>query len=168
MTEHALPDLHRELEAMVGLQGPTLRGRITRRDIERFATSSGETTPIYTDEDAAREAGYDGVPSPPMLLSSVIEWGAGPPLDELRVDGTGVGRESWLPLEGLRLMGGGQDLVFHAPVLAETELVAQPSLESVQLKEGAGGLLVLMIITTEFRDADGLGLVTCRETLIAR
>ncbi len=168
MSTRALADVHRELEAMVGRHGPPLRGRLERRDIERYAVACGDPSPIYASEAAAREAGYDAVPSPPVMLSSIIEWGAGPSLDGLRVDGTGVGRESWLPLQGLALMGGGQDLVFHAPVLAGTAVEAQTTLERVELKEGGAGAMVLLTIRTDYRDGDGAELVTCHETLIAR
>lgn len=168
MSERSIDDVQAELEALIGREGPSLTGTVLARDIERFAIASGDESPVYADEQAARQAGYDGIPAPPLMLTSVLEWGAGPPLEEYRTDGTGVGRESWLPLDGLRLMGGGQDLLFHAPVLAGDEFVAQPSLESVTLKEGGAGSMVLMVIKTEFRTHDGQDLVTCRETLIAR
>lgn len=168
MTGRTPVRLHGELAAMIGREGPEIRGRLERRDIERYAVASGETTPIYFDESAARAAGYGGVPSPPTMLTSVIEWGAGPTLGDLRADGTGVGREGWLPLEGFRLMGGGQDLEIHAPALAGTSFTARPRLEDAQLKTGGAGELVLMTITTRYSDVDGADLVTCRETLIAR
>jgi acyl dehydratase len=163
-----MADVHRELQARIGDRGPELRGELSQRDIARYAVASGETSPIYTDAAAARAAGYAGIPAPPVMLSSIIEGGAGPPLGDLRPDGTGVGRESWLPLEGLRLMGGGQDLILPQPVLAGTAYVAQPRLESVELKEGGSAAMVIMVITTDFRSADGADLVTCRETIIAR
>jgi len=155
MTERSMTAVHGELEALIGHTGPVVRGTVLRRDIQRYAMASGEDPR----EDMA---------APPVMLSSVIEWGAGPPLEHLRPDGTGVGRESWLPLGGLRLMGGGQDLWFHRPVPAGTEFVAQPELESVTLKEGGAGAMVLMVITTVYRTTGGEDLVTCRETLIAR
>ena len=153
---------------MIGREGPQLRGRVDRRDIERFAIASQDSSPIHRDESAAAAAGYEGLPSPPLLLSSILEWGAGPPIDELRADGTGVGREGWLPLANLRLMGGGQDLVLHDPVLAGTEFIATPALESIELKGASGRELLFIVIVTEFRSTDGTPLVTCRETLIAR
>jgi acyl dehydratase len=168
MSARSIADAHSELEALIGHEGPELSGTVSARDIERFAVASSDASPIYADEEAARQAGYDGIPSPPLMLSSVLEWGAGPRLNDLRPDGTGLGRESWLPLDGLRLMGGGQDLLLHSPVLAGTEFVAQPALESVTLKQGAAGSMVLMVIKTEFRTPEGVDLVTCRETLIAR
>ena len=168
MTARPLTDALAELQTLVGSEGAEVSGTILRRDIERFARASGDEAAIHFDDDAARDAGYASVPAPPLMLSSILEWGPGPPLGELREDGTGVGRESWLPLESLRLMGGGQDLELHAPVHDGRQFVARPRLEAVELKEGAAGALLLMTITTEFRDPDGTPLVTCRETLIGR
>jgi acyl dehydratase len=168
MAEVEIADAAAALEAMIGRRGPELRGSVCARDIARFAVASGEDSPIYTSAEAARAAGYEGIPCPPLLLSSVIEWGAGPPLAELRDDGTGVGREGWLPLAGLRLMGGGQDLELHRPVLAGTDFLATPELVAVERKRGGGGELILLTIETVYMTSDGERLVTCRETLIAR
>lgn len=162
MSDVSVREAYEALKAMVGASGPPYRGTVLVRDIERFAIASGDDDPAYVTDGGGRRA------SPPLLLSSVREWGAGSPLDELRADGTGVGGEGWLPLAGLRLMGGGQDLSFHEDVLSDQSFTAVPTLEDVQLKEGGAGALVLLVITTEYRAPEGVKLVTCRETLIAR
>ncbi len=168
MPEADLAAATRKLEAMIGQKGPELRGSVSARDIARFAVASGDASSVYTSDADARAAGYEGIPCPPLLLTSVLEWGAGPPLLELRTDGTGVGREGWLPLSGMRLMGGGQDLDIHQEAVAGTEFVARPVLTAVERKSGAGGDTVLLTIEIEFRTPSGESLVTCRETLIGR
>jgi hypothetical protein len=154
MSVRTLTDAHAELTELVGRRGPVVRGEVTRTIVERFATAAADT-------------GGDGT-APELMLSSILEWGAGPPLAGLREDGTGVGREGWLPLDGLRLMGGGQDLALHAPVADGLAFEAEPALTSVTLKSGRGGDFLLLVITTEFRGPGGEPLVTCRETLIGR
>lgn len=138
------------LQEHVGSRGPEVRTVVTRRDVERFLVATGDPRPV-------------GEVAPALFLSSMIETGAGPPLGALRPDGTGVGREGWLPLTGAQLMGGGQDLTFHAPVRVGAEVTGTPELESVTVK----ARLVLLVITTTFGTADE-PLLTCRETLIAR
>ena len=149
------------LTPLIGACGPPVSGIVTIRDIERFAAATG-------DRIVARDRPDGRIAAPPLMLSSVIEWGAGPGLAALRDDGTGVGREGWLPLAGLKLMGGGQDLTFHADVLSGDAFTATPRLDDVQLKSAASGPLLLLTVTTVFRDAAGRELVTCHETLIAR
>jgi hypothetical protein len=145
----------------VGTAGPTVSGTVTDRDIARFAVACGDEAPVGSAQGAPMLV-------PLLMLPSVIEWGAGPALHELRPDGTGVGREGWLPLDGLRLMGGGQDLEFHADVMSGREFTAVPRLDAVQLKGGGTGELLLLTITTVFRDEEGTDLLTCRDTLIGR
>jgi hypothetical protein len=153
------------LEALIGRSGPTVNGFVERRDIERFARASGEDSPIYYGEEGVDD---QVIPAPPILLSAMINWGVGPALDALRPDGTGVDRERWLPLDGLRLMGAGQELEVHRQVSAGQAFAAEPTLQSVTRKSGAGGGLILLVIKTVFRAEDGSSLLTCQETLIAR
>lgn len=156
------------LVAMIGASGPEQRGRVDAVAIERFARASGETDPVYFSDDAARLAGYGGRPAPPLMLSSVLDWAGGPALGDLRADGSGAGRESWLPLDGLRLMGGGQSLTFHHPVLADAGFAGNPRLTDVVLKQGSTGDLILLTILTEFVDTAERPLVSVTETLIGR
>lgn len=160
---------YEELNELVGKKGDPYRGEVKAGDIRRFARASGETSDVYFDAWAASRAGHPGIPAPPLMLPSVIEWDVGPALEELRDDGTGVSKESWLPIAGLRVMGGGQDLEFHRNVYAGDHFEALPVLESVERKEGSSGVLILLTILTKFSTEDaGEDLVTCRETLIVR
>jgi hypothetical protein len=162
VTEVELQRSLTELRSMVGTAGPEIRGTLRPEHAARFAAASGEEDPAY------RTVGLDDqLPCPPMFLSSVLEWGS-PPLDKLRDDGTGAGREGWLPLSGLRLMGGGQDLEFHADVRTGQTFTAVPRLHDVTLKEGAAGSLLLLSVAVEYLAEDGSPLLTCLETLIAR
>jgi hypothetical protein len=152
-----VPDLaavHARLLELVGTSGSEIAGRADRRDFARFALACGEDDP--------------GDVAPPLYLASVIEWGAGPPLRALREDGTGAAHDDFLPLEGLRLMGGGQELELGDDVVHGTEFTARPTLEDATLREGRSGPLLLIRVRTEFRATDGRLLLTRRETLLAR
>lgn len=138
------------------------------RSVERFARASGETNPVYFSDAAARSAGFPARPAPPLMLSSVLDWSGGPALDQLRPDGSGADKERWLPLDGLRLMGGGQSLEVHRPAMTGTAFTASTSLRDVTLKTGGSGALLLIVLVTVFHDAQGQLLLTCTETLIAR
>jgi len=152
-----VPDLaavHAQLLELVGTSGAEISGRADRRDFARFAVACGEEVPADV--------------APPLFLPSIIEWGAGPPLHELREDGTGADRDAFLPLDGLRLMGGGQDLELLEDVAHGTEFTARPTLEDAMLREGRSGPLLFIRVRTEFRATDGRLLLTSRETMIAR
>jgi hypothetical protein len=152
-----VPDLaavHARLLELVGTSGAEVSGRGDRRDFARFALACGEEDP--------------GDVAPPLFLPATIEWGAGPPLHELREDGTGAHRDAFLPLDGLRLMGGGQELELVEDLVHGTAFTARPTLEDATLREGRSGPLLLLRLRTEFRTGDGRLLLTCRETIIAR
>jgi len=51
------------------LPGPTLL--ITRSRLRNFAAATGQTDPVYTDLDAAKQAGHRDLPVPPTFLFGV-------------------------------------------------------------------------------------------------
>ena len=155
-----LEAVHQRLSAVLGQESTQPLGVVEGRDIERFAVAS-QSPPGWSGTGDQRVA-------PPLYLSSVMGWGSGPAEDELRPDGSGPDETRGLPLDGVRLMGAGQDLEFHQPVREGTAVVAHTSLAEVELKYGRSGSLLIMKILRHFTDADGQPLVTCRESFIAR
>lgn len=151
-----LPGALARLRPMVGAPGPEVHGRAAKVEFARFARAADDDNQIYE------------TVAPPLYLTSIGEWGAGPSQAELRADGTGTGHDAWLPLDGLRLMGGGQELEFHEQVVDGTAFVATPTLEEVELREGRSGPLLLLWVRTDYVDASGRPFVVCRETIIAR
>ncbi|MGH3240708.1 MAG: FAS1-like dehydratase domain-containing protein [Spirillospora sp.] len=142
-------------------------GRVSATEFQRFAMAAGETDPVYFDDAAARAAGLPGAVAPPLFLSSVLGWGAGPADAELGADGTGD-ETAGLPLAGLRLMGAGQDLDFHNPVHDGVRVVRETSVEDVTLKAGRSGPFLVITRLRRFLDESGTPLLTCRDNLIAR
>lgn len=154
---------YEQLRREVGREHTTKLGTVADRDLHRFAVAShapeGWSDQGYPEGDLV---------APPLFLSSVMGWGAGPPESDLDTDGTSVEETRGLPLAGVRLMGAGQDLEFHAPVRAGACVHAHTSLEDVQLKHGRSGTLLILRVLRRFTEADGEALVTCRESFVAR
>ena len=72
-----------ETLAMVGEPlGEPVSALITRREAQRYARAVGDLDPIYFDEAAARDAGYDGLVAPPTFVGHAVVEGA--TLDDLR------------------------------------------------------------------------------------
>lgn len=55
----------------IGRQLPAFLASTSAYQLRCFATATGETNPIYLDEQAARDAGYPGLPLPPTFLFSL-------------------------------------------------------------------------------------------------
>ena len=159
---------HELAKDIVGKEHTQELGRISQKDFQRFAYAIGDLNPRYLDEETARAAGLPSVVAPPLYLSGVMGWEPGPADEELRGDGTGRAETAGLPLEGLRLMGAGQEIEIHHPVVDGMEIVAHVSLASVELKDGRSGPLLLLQILRRYIDGEGREVLTCRESFIAR
>lgn len=143
----------------VGTQERRYLGAITERDSARFHVTIQGAVP----GDDRKQTGMH-----PLMPSAVLAWGEGPPEDDLIADGNVKDVFAGVDLGGLRLMGGGQDLVFHQPVEPGTELWMDVQVEDVQLKQGRSGEFITLLILREFRDAAGTTYTTCHETFLAR
>lgn len=164
----SIPALSEELKGYVGRSERTDLGIVRKEAFQRFAVAADNLNPVFFEADSAKAAGYSDAVAPPLFLSAVRNWQTGPPQDSLRPDGTTSREFAFLPLEGLRIMGGGQDLEFHAPVTDGIRVSMELRLEGIELKQGRSGDLLLIKITQIYRDAADRPLVTCRETFIAR
>jgi hydroxyacyl-ACP dehydratase HTD2-like protein with hotdog domain len=134
-------------------------GVLDARDLQRFAVAVGAAAEV--DPGAVVEAH-------PLYLTAVLGWAAGPPNHELRPDGTELLATDRVPVDGLRLMGGGQELEFLESPRAGMEVQVETVLEHVEIKEGRSGRLLLMRIVRRYRTTDGVLLAVCTETLMAR
>ncbi len=164
----SVPDVYEKVKARIGKTERVKLGTIREREFQRFAIAGGNSNPLFFDAAAAKAAGYAAVIAPPLYLSSVMGWEPGPPEEVLRADGTGGQEVAGLPVEGLRLMGGGQNLEFHLPVTDGMEVTMELGPESVELKEGRSGQFLVITLTRRYRDQNDRLLVTCRENFIAR
>lgn len=155
----SIDEVYENTRQLVGVVHPRDLGRIERRDLERFSFAAGA---------AAGSAGDRPLVAHPLYLTAVLGWGAGPATGDLRPDGTEILDIDAIPLSGLRLMGGGQNLEFHADVTEGMTVRSEFSLEGVEVKGGRSGPLLLLHVLRQYWDEQGTLLVTCRETLMAR
>lgn len=166
-SEQRLQEAHDRAAPFIGRTERVALGRIHAREVARFAIATGDPSPVWSDESAAREAGYAGVPVPPLYLTAVLGWGAGPREDELMADGNALPSLGSVPLDGLRLMGGGQQVTVHHPVLVGTDVVLDTTVERLERKQGRSGPLLIVSVLRHYRDDMGLLLVECRESFLA-
>lgn len=164
----SIPAIYENVKRQIGKTERISLGTVRERDFQRFATACGNQNPVFFDDQAARAAGYDGITAHPLFLSSVMGWDAGPSNEALRADGTAGQEVALLPIEGLRLMGAGQQLEFHYPVSDGMAVTMELGTEAVELKEGRSGQFLVIRLVRHYRDQKERMLVTCRETFIAR
>lgn len=165
----AIEQVAERLKRDVGSKREKYLGEISHQLIRRYALSIGDDNPLYHDGDFARTHGYEDIVAPPNMLASVIDWGVGTPESDLRRDGTSYSDETpEIEEEGVRVMGGGEKMRFHKPVVAGTEVTLTSELADVSTKEGRKGPLTLLVFDNTFTDQRGDVLCVCSRTVILR
>jgi acyl dehydratase len=148
-------------------------GEIRALDFQRYAVVVGDLNPIYFNDAAARSAGYPGIIAPPNFLTSIIEWGLGPLESEMREDGNhrdgmaqkliGVPPER---LQGLRMMGGGNEITYGKPVRPGDIVTVAKRFISAEERQSRMGPLVFFVHESTYTNQHGELLAICRETNI--
>lgn len=153
MSSEIDPDEH---EHRIGAVETYDLGRITRRDVRRYARAVEDDNPLFTDLEYALEHGYDDLVVPPNYLSAIIERGAGRPSDRLREDGIDPQRFPFeLPPTAV-LMGGGQELTIDRYAVAGEEITAEETfLDIYQRESDSMGTLTFLERETEYFESEG-------------
>jgi acyl dehydratase len=124
---------------------------VSRAKIREFAAAVGEPSPLSSDVDAARAAGYADLVAPPTF--AVIPAFRG--LAEV------MGRIG-APLE--RQVHGEQGFTHHRPIVAGDELVTTATAERIR---NVGGSL-FVTVSCDVTDVDGAAVTTARSVVVVR
>jgi acyl dehydratase len=163
-SESLIPD---EARALIGepLAEP-VTATVTAAASQRFALAADDLNPIYFDEVAAREAGYEGIVVPPTFLGWAL--GAFRPITELRPDGLYKSGGRRINLNVARVMFGGDEWDFLEPIYAGDTITAVTRLKSLEQKEGGSGPFVLQSTETTYTNQHGRVVARARGLSIAR
>jgi acyl dehydratase len=128
---------------------------IERTRLRFFAKAIGETDPIYTDEAAARAAGYPDLPAPPtFLFAAELDSGVS---DRLLQD---------LGIPLAKLLHGEQGFTHHKPACVGDTITVRSRIEDVyDKKNGALEFVVKTARATNQRDelvAEMRTVIVCR------
>lgn len=155
-----------EAKAMIGKQVGLQTGIVYPKEAQRFAAAVGDLNPLYFDDETARAQGYRGVIAPPMFLSQILQGVTR--LDAVREDGVPLEGGSDIPLRAERLMAGGEDYEFLAPIYPGDSITAQTHIQNIEEKSGRSGRFVLITRETQYTNQDGTVVAKGRFSLIAR
>ena len=122
----------------IGRTFPASQAEVEKGRLRFFAKAIGETSPVYTDEAAARAAGYTSLPVPPTFLFS-LEMEQPDPF-------------AWIAEVGMdltRILHGEQSFSYHQPVCAGDTLTFASRIEDIyDKKNGALSFVVRAIKVT--------------------
>jgi acyl dehydratase len=148
-----------EAKAMIGRQVDRRSGVVHAKEAQRFAAAVGDLNPLYFDEEVARS-------QPPLFLPHALLGVAR--LDALREDGVPLEGGGDVPVRAQRLMAGGEEYEFLAPLRVGDTITAETRIRDIEEKQGRSGRFVLITRETVYTNQDGVPVAKGRFTLIAR
>jgi acyl dehydratase len=138
----------------IGKVLPGFKATAEAGQLRFFARTIGETSPVYLDEAAARDAGHPGLPLPPTFLFS---------LDLLNPS------KSWRDEMGIRpdrILHGEQSFEYHRMAYAGDTLQFDTRIADVYDKKG--GALSFVIRETRVTNQRGEHVADLRSSLVHR
>lgn len=139
----------------IGHELPASQLPVERSRLRFFAKAIGETDPVYTDEAAARDAGYPDLPAPPtFLFAAELDSGAN---DQLLAD-LGV------PLS--KLLHGEQGFSYHRPACVGDTITVRSRIEDIYDKKN--GTLEFVVKTSRATNQNDELVAEMRTVLVCR
>jgi acyl dehydratase len=132
----------------VGVVSEPRTVEIEKGFLKFFAKATGESNPIYFDEEAARAAGHPAIPAPPTYLFS-LALGAPAKRGEVLDVENGIG------VDMRHILHGEQKFAYHRPVHAGDRLTLTTTTSDIYSKKG-GALDFVVQDTRAVNDAGEL------------
>ena len=137
----------------VGKTYPPVSYAVGREKVREFAAAVGEEDPRHHDVEAARAAGYVDVVAPPMFAVVYSGRAVGPALFDPEVG-----------IDFARMVHGGQEFVWGAPVVAGDEISTEVEVKDVADRGG----LQFFVFESRSTNQDGETVCTGKWTNIVR
>ncbi|HEU0199883.1 MAG TPA: MaoC family dehydratase N-terminal domain-containing protein [Burkholderiaceae bacterium] len=140
----------------IGHRLPPFSADVEKGRLRFFAKATGQTDPAYSDESAAREAGYPGLPVPPTFLFCLEMMDAPNPAAVRELLGIDIGR----------VLHGEQQFTYHAMAFAGDRLTFEQEIEDIYAKKG--GALEFVVRRTRVTNQDGGRVADLRTVTVVR
>ncbi len=138
----------------IGRRLPTFLATAEAGQLRFFAKATGETNPIYFDEQAARDAGYPGLPLPPTFLFSL----------EFQIPSNAWRDE--LGIVTSRILHGEESFRYHRMAYAGDTLRFDVCIADIYDKKG--GALEFVVRETRVTNQHGEHVADLRSVLVQR
>jgi acyl dehydratase len=143
-----------EIRSWIGRETPPWTIAVTPLEVKRFAVATDDLNPLYVDETQARHSRYGGLIAPPLFYMAPMTDPV--PESELRPDGLPyVGKFPIPPTPLPRLMDGGTEVEFFAPIRVGDTLTGRCKITDIYQKDGRTGPLIFVARETSFTNQRG-------------
>lgn len=139
----------------IGMKSAPHRVEVEKSRLRFFSKAIGETDPIYTDEEAARAAGYASLPAPPTF-AFCLEMEKPNPFEDLELMGINLGK----------VLHAEQSFSYHAPICAGDVLTFETRVSDIYEKKG--GALEFVVQDCSVRNQTGGLVAELRRVIVVR
>ncbi len=139
----------------IGTEMPPFTVEVERGRLRFFAKATGQTDPVYSDDDAARAAGHPGLPVPPTYLFCLEMDGPNP-----------AAIRELLGLDYRRILHGEQGFTFHRLAHAGDRLTFRQRIADIYDKKG--GALEFIVRHTAVTNQHGEAVAELRTVTVYR
>ena len=139
----------------IGHVFPAFTAEVEKGRLRFFAKAIGESNPIYTDEEAAKAAGYRALPAPPTFTSVLDQESPDflPVLDLLGIDIA-------------RILHGSQEFEYLEPICAGDTISVQVRIADIFDKKG--GALEFVVMEHTYTNQDDVLTTRATSTMVVR
>lgn len=144
-------------KSIIGREYPEFAFEVEKGKIREFARAIGDKNPLYYDEKAAREAGFEGLALPPSFPTVFSNFGGtmGVLLDDLKLDLA-------------KILHGGLQYEYFKPVKPGDILRGKVKVANVFEKAGKSGTMDFIVMETTYTNQNGEKVLVDTSTLIQR
>jgi acyl dehydratase len=145
---------------------------VERGPVTAFAKAVMDDNPIYESREAARAAGFDDIPAPPIYAFSAMGfWGTFPEDQPADANpGTNPMMEiiGGLMKQGGMVLHGEQEFEYHRPLVVGERVHGEGKVVDIYEKESKGRTMTFVVTENVYRDDAGDPVLTTRMNLIHR
>lgn len=139
----------------IGHEFAPVTAEVEKGRLRFFAKATANADPIYSDEAAAKKAGYRALPAPPTFLFC-LEMDRDNPFDFLEL----------LQIDLGKVLHGEQNFAYHAPVVAGDRITFRSKIADIYDKKG--GALEFVVVETKAHNQDGTHVADMRRSIVVR
>ena len=140
-------------KTLIGRESEPVLHEVEKGAIRSFVDALGDPNPIYSDEQAARAAGFPGLVAPPTFPAALA-------MNEHFRHTLDLGTRSLLQSE--------QQIECGRPIVAGDRITVVSRVADVQERAGASGPMDILVLEDEGRDPQGALVFRTRATFVLR
>ncbi|MDY6968274.1 MAG: MaoC family dehydratase N-terminal domain-containing protein [Spirochaetota bacterium] len=142
-------------KSFVGKEYPEFSFEVEKGKVKEFAKAIGDKNPLYYDENAAKEAGFDGLVLPPTF-PTVFSMAGG--LMEIILGD--------LKINLAKMLHGGQQYEYLQPIKPGDTVTGKVKIANLFEKEGKAGTMQFIVLETTYTNQNGEKVLIDTSTLV--